>query len=108
MKKLVSVLITVVLLMGLFVGCSKEEAAKVAGDAGKSEAVSKPEAKAEDKEVAVEAVESNIPEGGYVIGVSNGYIGNGWRTQMINSIEKLGEYYKGQGLVKEVIVQKSL
>lgn len=44
---------------------------------------------------------------GFVIGVSNGYIGNGWRTQMLDSIEKLAEYYKGKGLVKEVIIQNA-
>jgi len=45
--------------------------------------------------------------GGWVIGVSNGYIGNSWRTQMIDSIEKLGEFYKGKGLVKNIIVQNA-
>ena len=45
--------------------------------------------------------------GGFVVGVSNGYIGNSWRTQMIDSIEKLGEFYKGKGWVKEIIVQNA-
>lgn len=44
---------------------------------------------------------------GFVIGVSNGYIGNGWRTQMLDSIEKLAEFYKGKGIVKEVIIQNA-
>lgn len=44
---------------------------------------------------------------GFVIGVSNGYIGNGWRTQMLDSIEKLSEYYKGKGVIKEVIIQNA-
>jgi ribose transport system substrate-binding protein len=44
---------------------------------------------------------------GFTIGVSNGYIGNGWRTQMLDSIDKLGEYYKGKGFVKEIIVQNA-
>lgn len=43
----------------------------------------------------------------YTIGFSNGYIGNGWRTQMIDSVEKLGEYYKGKGVLKELIVQNA-
>lgn len=45
--------------------------------------------------------------GDFVVGVSNGYIGNSWRTQMIDSIEKLGEFYKGKGLIKEIIVQNA-
>lgn len=46
-------------------------------------------------------------EGNWVVGVSNGYIGNSWRTQMIDSIEKLGEFYRGQGLISEIIVQNA-
>jgi ribose transport system substrate-binding protein len=46
-------------------------------------------------------------EGGWVVGVSNGYIGNSWRTQMIDSIEKLGQFYMGQGLIDEIIVQNA-
>ena len=46
-------------------------------------------------------------EGGFVIGFSNGYIGNGWRTQMIDSVEDLGAYYQGKGWVDEIIVQNA-
>ncbi len=45
--------------------------------------------------------------GDYVIGVSNGYIGNGWRTQMIDSIEKLADEYKAKGLIKKIYVQNA-
>ncbi|MDB4865817.1 MAG: hypothetical protein JWR03_150 [Cohnella sp.] len=41
------------------------------------------------------------------VGVSNGYIGNGWRTQMIEDIEKQAEFYKSKGWIKEVIVQNA-
>lgn len=91
MKKLLSMLLVVALMATLFVGCSKEQEPEVV------------ETETETSEVEA----SVVPEGGYVIGVSNGYIGNGWRTQMIDSIEKLGEYYKGQGLVKEIIIQNA-
>jgi ribose transport system substrate-binding protein len=43
----------------------------------------------------------------FVIGVSNGYIGNGWRTQMIDSIQELGKAYKSKGLISNVIVQNA-
>lgn len=97
MKRIVSMLLMAVLVMSLFSGCGKEETEPV------KEAAT--EKKADVEETKAEA--SDIPEGGFVIGVSNGYIGNGWRTQMIDSIEKLGEYYKGQGLVKEIIIQNA-
>jgi len=40
-----------------------------------------------------------------VVGVSNGYIGNGWRTQMTEAIEKLAEDYKAKGWIEKIIVQ---
>ena len=46
-------------------------------------------------------------DGGYVIGFSNGYIGNGWRTQMIDSVEDLAAFYKGKGWVKDIIIQNA-
>ncbi|MFC4302537.1 ABC transporter substrate-binding protein [Cohnella boryungensis] len=40
-----------------------------------------------------------------VVGMSNGYIGNGWRTQMTEAIEQLAEEYKKKGWVEKIIVQ---
>ncbi|QMV43312.1 ABC transporter substrate-binding protein [Cohnella cholangitidis] len=40
-----------------------------------------------------------------VVGVSNGYIGNGWRTQMTEAIEQLAEDYKQKGWIEKIIVQ---
>jgi ribose transport system substrate-binding protein len=40
-----------------------------------------------------------------VVGMSNGYIGNGWRTQMTEDIEALAKKYKDQGLIDKLIVQ---
>jgi len=39
------------------------------------------------------------------IGVSNGYFGNEWRTQDIEDIKKVFEYYRGLGIVDELIIQ---
>lgn len=44
---------------------------------------------------------------GFVIAVSNGYIGNSWRTQMIAAIEELGKKYQEMGIVDRVIVKNS-
>lgn len=57
--------------------------------------------------LSLTALSAKPKAGGYVVGVSNGYIGNSWRTQMIDSIEKLGEFYKGKGWIKEIIVQNA-
>ncbi len=40
-----------------------------------------------------------------VIGVSNGYFGTDWRTQMYEDLEKTFNFYKGKGLATELIVQ---
>jgi len=44
-------------------------------------------------------------EGGITIGVSNGYFGNEWRTQNIEDMQKVFEFYRGKGVVDEMIVQ---
>lgn len=41
----------------------------------------------------------------FVVGVSNGFIGNGWRTQMIEDMEILGAEYKEKGWVDKIIIQ---
>lgn len=83
MKKTIALLLVMALLgMGL-VGCGGDTATEeTTGTAGES-------------------------TGPYTIGVSNGYIGNGWRTQMLDSIEDLAAFYEGQGLVEEVIIQNA-
>ena len=43
----------------------------------------------------------------FTIGFSNGYIGNNWRTQMIEDTEQLFEQYREMGLVDELIVQNA-
>jgi ribose transport system substrate-binding protein len=40
-----------------------------------------------------------------VIGVSNGYFGNEWRTQDIEGIQKVFEFYRGKGMVADLIIQ---
>lgn len=42
-----------------------------------------------------------------VVGVSNGFVGNNWRSQMIEDIEKSFAIYKEQGLVDELIVKNA-
>ena len=54
-----------------------------------------------------ESSELEAPEKKFLIGVSNGYIGNNWRTQMLDSIEYLASYYKGQGIIEDVIIQNA-
>lgn len=56
---------------------------------------------------AKEEPKKEEPKKKFVVGFSNGYIGNGWRNQMIEDAEKLAEYYKGQGIIEKLIVQNA-
>lgn len=103
MKKIVSIFVLIVCLVGLFTGCAKKDQPVVKDVTQQATTQAKAtEAKATE---AVAVVEEK--PGPFTIGVSNGYIGNGWRTQMLDSIEKLGEFYKGQGLIDEIIIQNA-
>lgn len=83
MKKIIALLLVMALFAISLVGCGGDAATEeTTGTAGES-------------------------TGPYTIGVSNGYIGNGWRTQMLDSIEDLAAFYEGQGLVDDVIIQNA-
>lgn len=43
----------------------------------------------------------------YTIGLSNGYIGNNWRTQMIEDIQVAFEDYKKDGFVNKLVIQNA-
>lgn len=40
-----------------------------------------------------------------VIGISNGYYGTDWRTQMVEDIETVFSFYKGKDMVDEIVFQ---
>jgi ribose transport system substrate-binding protein len=44
------------------------------------------------------------PQKPYTIGVSNSYV-NVWRSQMLNSMQKLGDDFKGEGLIKPLMIE---
>lgn len=45
--------------------------------------------------------------GPYIVGVSNGYIGNNWRTQMLDDLDSMSQQYIGDQLIKEIIVKNA-
>jgi ribose transport system substrate-binding protein len=44
------------------------------------------------------------PQKPYTIGVSNSYV-NVWRSQMLNSMQKLGYDFEGEGLIKPLMIE---
>ncbi|MBE3559888.1 MAG: ABC transporter substrate-binding protein [Ktedonobacteraceae bacterium] len=46
-------------------------------------------------------------KGPFVIGVSNGFVGSEWRTQMIQDMQTVNAEYMKQGLTKDLLVQSA-
>lgn len=104
MKKLISVICCVMLVAAILAGCAQTPAPSESAGASTQAEVSAPPSESAAPSAEASAAE---PQKKFLIGFSNGYIGNGWRTQMIDSVEKLAEYYKGQGLIEDVMIQNA-
>lgn len=46
-------------------------------------------------------------QGPFTIGLSNGFVGSEWRTQMVDDVEEVFAEYEEQGLVDELIVESA-
>jgi len=46
-------------------------------------------------------------EKGFIVGFSNGYFGNTWRSQYVEGVEKVGEKYKELGIIDDLIIQNT-
>ena len=57
-----------------------------------------------DEEEEVDDTEA-APDGGFTIGVSNGFTASEWRTQMIDNLEEAFAEYQEQGLVDDLIIE---
>ena len=44
---------------------------------------------------------------GFVVGISNNWVGSEWRTQMVDQTLAVAEEYKAQGIISDVIVQST-
>ncbi|WP_276354492.1 ABC transporter substrate-binding protein [Cohnella caldifontis] len=94
MKRSLAIVLSVIFAAVLVLSaCGKKESPAASSPAAGGTASSSAAADAGDKVKPI------------VVGVSNGYIGNGWRTQMTEDIEKLAEQYKQQGWIEKIIVQ---
>lgn len=99
-KKLIIALCFIISITILLGACGSQSSAPTKTDIGTKAETTKEEPKKEEPK-------KEEPRKKFTIGFSNGYIGNGWRTQMIDAAEKLAEYYKGQGILDKLIVQNA-
>ena len=54
-----------------------------------------------------EAADEEAAAGPFTIGLSNGFIGSEWRTQMVEDVEQVFAEYEEQGLVDQLIVESA-
>jgi ribose transport system substrate-binding protein len=83
--RFVPLLLIVILLSSILSACSESQTGAVVG-----------QAKAESKK-----------QGDFIIGFSNGYIGNTWRAQFVENFEKEAKKYKEAGLIKNYEIANS-
>lgn len=107
-KKLITLVITLVMAVSLFAGCSAPSEQSASETPQATEAVSEsPSAEASEEAAPSQEVssENTIPTGDWVIGLSNSYYGNTWRKQMVESFTKVAEEAKAAGYIKDYVIQ---
>ncbi len=107
-KKLITLVITLVMAVSLFAGCSAPSEQSASETPQATEAVSEsPSAEASEEAAPSQEVssENTVPTGDWVIGLSNSYYGNTWRKQMVESFTKVAEEAKAAGYIKDYVIQ---
>ncbi|WHH59382.1 ABC transporter substrate-binding protein [Petroclostridium sp. X23] len=108
-KRLIGVVLSLVMTMGLFAGCGssqKQENAPAPTQAATKQESAKPDAGQAGKE-AVEALKPDnvLKSGKYVIGLSNSYFGNTWRKQMVEAFTNAAKEAKAAGYISDYEIQ---
>ncbi len=61
-----------------------------------------------EEEIAEEEMAEETGEGApFTIGVSNGFVGSEWRTQMIQNMQDVNQEYMDQGLTNELVIESA-
>jgi ribose transport system substrate-binding protein len=99
--RLWSFLATIVLLVALVAGCAQPAAPAVPAPAPDTAATPAPEESA--------APEAEMPADGerFTIGISNGFVGSEWRTQMIQNLQEVNAELMAEGLTNELIIESA-
>jgi ribose transport system substrate-binding protein len=99
--KALLVLVVIGVMTAALVGC---------GAPTEAPETEEPTAVEEPTEAPTEAPATEPPaegEGPYTIGVSNGFVGSEWRTQMIQNMQEVNQEYMDQGLTNELIIESA-
>ena len=111
-KKLIAIVITLVMAVGVFAGCGaapSDESAQGSEQPSVQPSASADQPSEQPSEEASPSEEAGgtytIPTGDWVIGLSNSYYGNTWRKQMVDSFTKVAEEAKAAGYIKDYVIQ---
>jgi len=94
MKSKLALFLAVVMIAGVFGGCSSSKV-------GTSSA----SAKSSSSDTSTGTAKYAIPQGKFVIGLSNSYYGNTWRKQMVDSFSQVANDAKAKGYISSYVVQ---
>src|SRR5690606_7013327 len=90
-----SILLVLLMLFSMALGAFAQEVTPEATD---------PNASEEANAAAMAELEGTGP---YVIGVSNGFVGSEWRTQMIQNMEELAQEFTDAGIPVELVIESA-
>jgi len=118
--KSMMVLVALLLLATLVAGCggqqatepapAQEEAAPAEEEAApaEEEEAMEEEAPAEEEEAMEEEAPAEESAGApFTIGVSNGFVGSEWRTQMVQNMQDANQAYMELGLTEELVIESA-
>ena len=103
-KKLIALFVTLMMVISMVAGCAPAapvEEPVVEEPVSEEPVVEEPV----EEPVAEEAGAYEIPQGDWVIGLSNSYYGNTWRKNMVDSFTRVAEEAKAKGYIKDYIIQ---
>jgi ribose transport system substrate-binding protein len=108
--RLFTLLAMLMLLLSVLVACGGSEPAPVEEEpAAAEQAPAEEEVMEEEAPVEEEAMEEEAPAAdiAFTIGVSNGFVGSEWRTQMIQNMQDVNAEFMDQGLTNELIIESA-
>jgi ribose transport system substrate-binding protein len=101
--RLTAVSLLIGLLAALVAACGGQPAAPPAAEATAAPAAPAAEATAAPAAPAAEGTNA----GPFTIGVSNGFVGSEWRTQMLEDLETVNAEYKAAGLTNDLVIESA-
>ncbi|RME77247.1 MAG: hypothetical protein D6784_03935, partial [Chloroflexi bacterium] len=105
--KPLALMMVLVLLASLVAACGGQQSAPAEQPAQQEEAAPAQQEQPAQEEAKEEAPAAETGGAPFTIGVSNGFVGSEWRTQMIQNMQEVNAEYMAQGLTNELIIESA-